>query len=325
MERYSLKRSMQMLALMLGLSAAVGTYAYAQKPKDVTLVIDGEKKEVFTAEKTVHDVLKEEGFTAFEGTTFSVDENAPVADGLEIRVDSLKRIELTVNGVRRMTETHQNSVNDFLKEAKVSYDANDIISPARSQKLEDGMGVTVDRIDVTQEKVTEEIPFETKTEKTDELYEGDSDVSQEGVPGQLERTVKVTRRNGKVESRETVKETVVKKPVDKIVREGTAERPAMPGGLDPSEVAYTMVMEATAYTHSGEPTASGAWPQVNYTVAVDPNVIPLGTRMYVEGYGYAVAQDTGGAIKGNIIDVFLDSEAACESWGRRMVVVHILK
>ena len=84
-----------------------------------------------------------------------------------------------------------------------------------------------------------------------------------------------------------------------------------------------LVMEATAYTWTGQRTASGTWPAVG-TVAVDPEVIPLGTRLWVEGYGEAVALDTGGAIKGNIIDVYMADRERCIQWGRRPVEVRII-
>jgi len=84
-----------------------------------------------------------------------------------------------------------------------------------------------------------------------------------------------------------------------------------------------MMMESTAYTWTGQQTASGTWPAVG-TVAVDPQVIPLGTRLWIEGYGEAVALDTGGAVKGNIIDIYLPTEDQCWQWGRRMVEVRIL-
>lgn len=84
-----------------------------------------------------------------------------------------------------------------------------------------------------------------------------------------------------------------------------------------------MMMEATAYTWTGQQTASGTWPAVG-TVAVDPQMIPLGTRLWIEGYGEAVALDTGGLVKGNIIDVYLPTEDECWQWGRRMVEVRIL-
>lgn len=86
----------------------------------------------------------------------------------------------------------------------------------------------------------------------------------------------------------------------------------------------TRVMEATAYTWTGNRTATGTWPSRG-TVAVDPSVIPMGTKLHIEGYGEAIAADTGGAIKGNIIDVYLDSENDCFSWGRRQVEVRIIE
>lgn len=94
----------------------------------------------------------------------------------------------------------------------------------------------------------------------------------------------------------------------------------------------TMTMEATAYSSDpadvlggGTVTATGQNLLENpMAVAVDPSVIPLGTRLYVEGYGEAIASDTGGAIKGNIIDVHFPTNAQCEQWGRRTVQVTIL-
>lgn len=93
-------------------------------------------------------------------------------------------------------------------------------------------------------------------------------------------------------------------------------------------VVKTLTMESTAYYGHGT-TALGLKPVRNpnglSTIAVDPNVIPLGTKVYVSGYGVAIAADTGGAIKGNIIDVFLNSYEECYSWGRRQVTVQILE
>lgn len=93
-------------------------------------------------------------------------------------------------------------------------------------------------------------------------------------------------------------------------------------------VVKTLTMESTAYYGHGT-TALGLKPVRNpnglSTIAVDPNVIPLGTKVYVSGYGLAIAADTGGAIKGNIIDVFLNSYEECYSWGRKQVTVQILE
>lgn len=86
-------------------------------------------------------------------------------------------------------------------------------------------------------------------------------------------------------------------------------------------------MTATAYTGHGF-TATGLKPVHDpnglSTVAVDPSVIPLGSKVHVEGYGYAIASDTGGAIKGNKIDLYMNSEAECIAFGRRTVTVTII-
>lgn len=93
----------------------------------------------------------------------------------------------------------------------------------------------------------------------------------------------------------------------------------------------TMVMEATAYSCNegfiggGNLTAMGQDLRVDpMAIAVDPTVIPLGTKLYVEGYGEAIASDTGGAIKGNIIDLHFSDVSQCINWGRRQVSVTIL-
>lgn len=85
----------------------------------------------------------------------------------------------------------------------------------------------------------------------------------------------------------------------------------------------SQIFEATAYTHTGNPTFSGVYPRIG-TIAVDPKVIPLGSRLWIEGYGYGIAQDTGGLIKGKVIDLFMNERKECIQWGRRKVMVYFL-
>ena len=100
-----------------------------------------------------------------------------------------------------------------------------------------------------------------------------------------------------------------------------------PGVSSGSTALSTLTMQSTAYT-GGTLTATGTKPVYNpggiSTIAVDPSVIPLGSKVYVSGYGIAIAADTGGAINGNIIDLYFNSEADCIAWGRRNVTVEIL-
>lgn len=86
----------------------------------------------------------------------------------------------------------------------------------------------------------------------------------------------------------------------------------------------TLVLEATGYTHTGNQTFTETWPKTG-TIAVDPKVIPLGTKLYIDGYGLGVAEDTGRLIKGRIIDLFFNTEREATNWGRRKVRVRVVE
>ncbi|MFJ7648715.1 3D domain-containing protein [Lysinibacillus sp. NPDC097279] len=141
-----------------------------------------------------------------------------------------------------------------------------------------------------------------------------------------------------------VKETAAKPKTEKSVA-STSSTPSTPSTVKktttkpvttvtsapPSQDGQTYTMRATAYTAYCEGcsgiTANGTDIRSNpnlKVIAVDPRVIPLGTKVWVEGYGEAVAADTGGAIKGNKIDVFIPSDGQARNWGVRTVTVKIL-
>lgn len=115
--------------------------------------------------------------------------------------------------------------------------------------------------------------------------------------------------------------------------QAAAEKEAAAQAATTQPVGQTFIMESTAYSSDpadalggGTVTVTGQNLLTNpMAVAVDPNVIPLGTRLYVEGYGEAIASDTGGAIKGNIVDVHFSTYEQCIQWGRRQVKVTILE
>jgi 3D (Asp-Asp-Asp) domain-containing protein len=108
----------------------------------------------------------------------------------------------------------------------------------------------------------------------------------------------------------------------------TAIEPASPV-QEPSRGERVLVFEATAYCY-GNITKTGTSPVEGRTIAVDPEVIPLGSRVYVsceswpEVNGWYIAEDTGGVIKGNIIDVYMQDYDDCIQWGRRQVEVRVL-
>ena len=143
--------------------------------------------------------------------------------------------------------------------------------------------------------------------------------------GRREQLIAQVWEDGKLVNEEVVSEQVVQAPVSEIVAVGTMGTISRGGNT----YQYSRAIDAmtTAYCPAdvgGNRTALGLKPKRGI-VAVDPRVIPLGTKVYVEGYGQALAADTGGAIKGNRVDIFVDSHQEAVSWGRRRVKVYVLK
>ena len=149
-------------------------------------------------------------------------------------------------------------------------------------------------------------------------------MEKEGLKGKDIVIYENITRPGREQKIELDRHRVVE-PVNEIVRQGVAQSVLTPEGY----VRYKKKIygEATAYTWGGGATGHtsiGLWPKRGI-VAVDPRVIPYYTKLYIPGYGMAIAGDTGGAIVGTRIDLFMDSLHECFQWGRRDVEIYILE
>ncbi len=186
--------------------------------------------------------------------------------------------------------------------------------------------------------------FETETVENPELEKGVTNVLTEGVNGSKEVVVRVNYEDGAAVSTEVLSEKTIEAPINRVVEIGTKEEkvvepvfesPYVPAAAAGGNVIRQLVMNSSAYSidyactgkSPGMPgygiTASGIRAQYG-VVAVDPRVIPLGTNLYVEGYGYCIAADTGGAIKGNKIDLCFNSYNEAVNYGRKNVNVYVL-
>jgi len=175
---------------------------------------------------------------------------------------------------------------------------------------------------------TSKVEYKTVVRETDKLPEGKTRVARKGEEGLRQKTDRVFYKAGKKVNSITVENKIVKKPVAKIVEKGVANMLSTADGSFKYKTKYTV--KATAYSdHTGIPTASGIPCGVG-VIAVDPKLIPLGTKCYVKGlngvkdYGYCIAGDTGGLIKGYKIDLFFNTASEVYNWGIRDVEIYIL-
>lgn len=170
------------------------------------------------------------------------------------------------------------------------------------------------------------IPFAVKYEFSRSVGPGRVVKVQDGKAGELRQTYKVFFENGKPVSKKLI-DTERTEPTPALFHMGRKGYQVSRGGYTRKTV---MTMTATAYDPSPRTIGRGATGRTatglkaGYGhVAVDPRVIPLGTKVFVEGYGFAIASDTGGAIKGNKIDLCYDSRSTALAFGRRKVTVHV--
>lgn len=167
-----------------------------------------------------------------------------------------------------------------------------------------------------------EIPYGTKYVEAQDIPPGIQKVQGEGQQGLRRQVIKVMEIDGSIE-KQIVYQFVLNAPKIKVIEQNTSPLTGEKFDISKLSIASVFMVEATAYTYTGNPTATGVSPRIGL-IAVDPRVIPLGTKLYVAGYGYAVAADTGGDIKGHRIDVFFPTLGECLNWGRRPVQVYIL-
>ena len=233
------------------------------------------------------------------------------------------------------------TVLDLLYRNDVYLNAEDTVNYDLSVELKPDMSVEVGR--VTYEEVTEResIPFETKQILMSYSLSSSLPTNLQnkyasrlkntaGVPGIREITVKKKLVNGEVVETTMLASKVIQQPKNAVVYVDASHLLNLGGGA-PSNYVKKLECQFTAYSYNATGpsiTASGAKARVGY-VAVDPSVIPMHSYLYVvlnNGfvYGYCYAKDTGGAIKGNIVDLFLPSDTDCTYFGRQWGTVYVI-
>lgn len=333
---------------------------------NVDLMADGDVKSVKFNEGTVADALKAAGVTV--GDTDSVTPTAGTAlePNMKIKIERWYTISINDGGETVSKDVPEGTVEEALEFLGIKLSANDKVNLDLKSEVKDNLKIKIDRITYRTAQKKQSVDFKTVEKKTDELYVGETEVQTEGKKGEKTIISKLTYTNGKLTKTDVVAQKTTKKAVDKVVLVGTAKKPEPAPVIstsssstnyykkncedsgsftsDDSSKTFTdmngnTVSYIRSYTGSGTAyyapagalTASGRPAQVG-NVAVNSNIIPLGSKLYIVSndgqvcYGYATAADTGGALFAGtaIVDLYYDTFDECSQFGRRDVTVYVL-
>lgn len=250
-------------------------------------------------------------------------------------------------------ETSTATVAEILGFAGIGMDDDDIVKPTADTVINEKSTIEFFDVEYVKGTYNEPIPYDTKTVYSNALVKG-SNQTVAGTNGEQKVYYTEKRINGEVVETYIDNKEVITTAVSAQNIVGTAVptvsavttstnintistlAPAVPIQLDangnPVNYKSKKVVQATAYTYTGHNCSTGVRPQPGY-IAVNPSIIPYGTKMYIKStdgryiYGYAVAADTGGFIRSRPtnVDLFFTTESACNAFGRRNVEIYILE
>jgi len=286
--------------------------------KSVTLLVDGVSTTVKTERDDVASLLREQGIAVAADDLVSPAPDARLAPDSIVVVRHAVPVTLELGGKRVEIRVLGVTVADALVMAGLDPTGGISTEPSTDTTLTPGMVITATDVFVRIQQQDVKVPYDSKVIGDPKLALNKRVVETKGVDGSAVRVWRVLVSGGIEGTRTLAAETVITEPVTEVVRIGTKRSFSQ---IVSSKVSKTytpkvdgeaILVEATAYT----PYACGvdadwiAWrrrlfhaPDGWGIVAVDRKLIPLGTKLWVEGYGYAVAGDTGSAIKGYKIDV----------------------
>ncbi|WP_390629005.1 ubiquitin-like domain-containing protein [Bacillus litorisediminis] len=301
--------------------------------KQVTITYnDKEPNKVWTTADSVKELLEQQGIEVKEQDQISPGLNSSIKNGLQINVEEAFKVTLVDGGKLKELWSTSTTVADFLKQHGIQLNELDRVEPKLEQTIDDKTKINVVRVEKVTDVVEESVDYAVVTKNDNSLKKGTEKVIQEGREGQVSKVYQVVLENGKEVSRKLVETKTLQESQNKIVAVGTQVQTASISRGSAPVSGKEFYVNSTAYTAfcngcSGV-TATGINLRSNpdiKVIAVDPSVIPLGSKVYVEGYGHAIAADTGSAIKGNKIDVFFATKEEAYRWGVRKVKITILE
>ena len=336
-------RSGKRFALAVAMFAAVAVVfaisTFAQI-KTVTVNIDGKTETIKTWANTVETVLTQNNIAIDENDEVTPPLKSNLGKNMTITVKRSFEVPFILGNDSFTLKTVSKTLDELLKSEGVVLGEFDVVNPPLDTVLEPGMSVNIARVTKDNIIETEVIPYGKQSVPNPDLERGESRVKVNGENGEKEIVYSVTVTNGEETERTFVGERVTAEPTDEVVEYGTKSITPVNRGTAPrtnsgvADAASTFAgknyIDCKAYSYDIHGRTATGMATQRGLIAVDPRVIPLGTKVYVQSldgkpdYGYAIAADTGGSIKGSIIDMWYPTYAECAANGVRRMRVYIL-
>ncbi|MFC5603615.1 ubiquitin-like domain-containing protein [Sporosarcina koreensis] len=313
-----------------------------EQAKQVEIQTGKDTEKIWTTDQNVGVILAEAGIELTEHDEVTPNLNENLGEDLHINIQKAFQLTLINGGNEKQMWSTSTTVADFLRKENIRLNEHDKLNLEAEEFVKPGSIIEVVRVEKVTDVVEEPTNFAVVTKSDAKLLKGREKVVQEGKKGSVERKFEIVKENGKEVSRTLLSERVIEEPQKKIVAVGSKVVVASASIKKPNVAVSRgssaapsggkeFYVTATAYTAhcngcTGK-TATGIDLRANpdlKVIAVDPSVIPLGSKVWVEGYGYAIAGDTGGAIKGKKIDLHVPTKAAAYNFGRRTVKIKVI-
>jgi len=343
LENIRIYASNRMLYGAVFLLIVVGVFMYVILGSNMFLVtVDGNNRAVVSVRNDMQGIIDLTGVTLAEDDVVEFTAANSTSAG-ELTVRRAFYVTVTADSVSETISVIEGTVRDALETCGIVMGEYDEVSPSLDSHLSGEMKIKVSRVTYETRLAEESIPYTTREYKSINHIKKTRTVTQKGEKGVKTTTYRDKYVDGVLDSSKVMSVKTTKKPVEELIAVGTSTQKLIEkykvleqlkaNGGPPTEYSEVYTMEGTAYTYSSvdkyNTTAVGT-PVREGAVAVDPRVIPYGTILYVESvdgkyvYGYCVAEDTGGGIKGQRIDLFYESAAVMNKFGRRQVRVYVV-
>lgn len=288
------------------------------RPADFTVVEEGVSLSLSGAGATVEDVLQAAGITVDADDALAPGREARFRAGMTVQISRATELMVEQDGERRPYRVSAGTVGQALARLGLGLSGRDYSLPAADTPLQAGMLVKLVRVREDVQLREEEVPFATESEVDPELPLGEVQVQREGSPGLLRQRIVLTYENGRLVNRQVAEEEVLREPVAQLQRVGSKVIwRTVETEQGPMRYFARLRVYATSYSAARAGTPKTApWYGITRSglkmrkgiVAVDRRLIPLGTNLYVPGYGVGLAGDTGGGIKNFHIDLGYDDD-----------------